>query len=190
MSTREQILDAFELLLISEGDRGASLNAVAAKAGVSKGGLLYHFGSKEALIEGVLDRLMASLQKDIAEISKGPREGIEYFIKVSAADSPDRQSERALQVLATVGNEQVMRRSLEMQNAWRDAFLAYGLSPEVVTHIMLVSDGLYSDFSLVYSALAYDNDDVKRDASIFKERVENDLDAIVRQCLAIAGLES
>ncbi|MGN6428010.1 MAG: TetR/AcrR family transcriptional regulator, partial [Leifsonia sp.] len=50
-SARDRILDAFEELLAEHSERAATLDAVAAKAGVSKGGLLYHFASKDALVD-------------------------------------------------------------------------------------------------------------------------------------------
>ena len=56
-AAREKVLDAFQRLLIERGARETTLDAVAQAAGVSKGGLLYHFGSREALIEGLLARL-------------------------------------------------------------------------------------------------------------------------------------
>lgn len=43
---RGAVLDAFESLLIEVGERAATLDAVAGRAGVSKGGLLYHFPNK------------------------------------------------------------------------------------------------------------------------------------------------
>lgn len=43
---REKVLDAFEAILIDDGERAATLEATAKAAGVSKGGLLYHFRSK------------------------------------------------------------------------------------------------------------------------------------------------
>ncbi|MGO2018027.1 MAG: TetR/AcrR family transcriptional regulator, partial [Brevibacterium aurantiacum] len=55
--TKERLLDAFDILLDKQGISGATLDAVAAKAGVSKGGLLYHYGSKAELIKGSLERL-------------------------------------------------------------------------------------------------------------------------------------
>ena len=54
---REKVLDAFESLLIAEGERAATMDAIARAAGVSKGGLLYHFASKEALEAALLIRL-------------------------------------------------------------------------------------------------------------------------------------
>jgi AcrR family transcriptional regulator len=47
-ATRDRLLDAFEGLLIAHGPRAATLDAVAAAAEVSKGGLLYHFPSKSS----------------------------------------------------------------------------------------------------------------------------------------------
>lgn len=55
--TRDRILDAFEHLVIEHGERAGTLAATADAAGVSKGGLLYHFGSKAALVAGLAERL-------------------------------------------------------------------------------------------------------------------------------------
>lgn len=54
--TRDRILDAALKVI---GDAGAcrmTLDAVAAAAEVSKGGLLYHFPDKETLLRGLLER--------------------------------------------------------------------------------------------------------------------------------------
>ena len=63
--TRRRILDAAQDLARSTGPGNLSLDAVAAQAGVSKGGLLYHFPSKnrlmEALVEDHLSRFDAAL---------------------------------------------------------------------------------------------------------------------------------
>src|SRR5690606_13182471 len=42
-AARAKVLDAFVSILLEHGERAATLDAVAAAAGVSKGGLLYHF---------------------------------------------------------------------------------------------------------------------------------------------------
>ena len=39
-----------------DGARALTLDAVAAEAGVSKGGVLYHFATKRALIDGLIAR--------------------------------------------------------------------------------------------------------------------------------------
>ena len=66
--TRRKILDAAEHLARHAGPGHMSLEAVAARAGVSKGGLLYHFPSKsrlmEALVEDFLSRFDAVLSAE------------------------------------------------------------------------------------------------------------------------------
>ncbi|GAA0377038.1 TetR/AcrR family transcriptional regulator [Microbispora corallina] len=56
---RDELLDAAECLLQDQGVQALTLSAVAERAGVSKGGLLYHFSSKDALIKGMVERLIA-----------------------------------------------------------------------------------------------------------------------------------
>lgn len=80
--TRRRILDAAQDLAHCAGPGNLSLDAVAARAGVSKGGLLYHFPSKtrlmEALVEDFLSRFDAALS---AEESTGrPDAAIRAYI--------------------------------------------------------------------------------------------------------------
>ncbi|MFI6428301.1 TetR/AcrR family transcriptional regulator [Promicromonospora sp. NPDC050880] len=53
---RELIVDAATRLVARNGSRGTNLAEIAAEAGVSQSGLLYHYSSKEALLHAVLDR--------------------------------------------------------------------------------------------------------------------------------------
>ncbi len=51
-----RILDAADELLVEAGYDGVSIRAVAERAGVTKGLVFYHFGTKRALVERVLER--------------------------------------------------------------------------------------------------------------------------------------
>ena len=53
--TRQKILAAASQIVQCKGVAKLTLEAVAKEAGVSKGGLLYHFSNK-ALIEGMIVR--------------------------------------------------------------------------------------------------------------------------------------
>ena len=53
---RTRILDAAEAIVQARGVAGLTLEAAARDAGVSKGGLLYHFASKEALLAALMAR--------------------------------------------------------------------------------------------------------------------------------------
>ena len=61
-----RILDAAENLIIARGVAALTLEAAAREARVSKGGLLYHFASKEALLEALLRRLSAFIAQEFA----------------------------------------------------------------------------------------------------------------------------
>jgi AcrR family transcriptional regulator len=69
-SNREKILDSAVHVAIRDGIMGMTLDAVAKEAGISKGGLLYHFGTKDDLITGMLeyfrDRVGRSLEARMA----------------------------------------------------------------------------------------------------------------------------
>ncbi len=62
-SARERILDALSTVVVRNGVAAATLDAVCAEAQVSKGGLLYHFPSRDALFDGLRQRLMASVDR-------------------------------------------------------------------------------------------------------------------------------
>jgi AcrR family transcriptional regulator len=61
-----RILDAAENLIIARGVAAMTLEAVAREAGVSKGGLLYHFASREAWLEALLGRLAGFIAQEFA----------------------------------------------------------------------------------------------------------------------------
>jgi len=55
---KEAILDAAESIVLESGASRMTLDAVAERADVSKGGLMYHFPSKEALLKAMVERLL------------------------------------------------------------------------------------------------------------------------------------
>ncbi|MET8863198.1 TetR/AcrR family transcriptional regulator [Nonomuraea sp. NPDC004580] len=63
---RDELLDAAEELLCDQGSTALTLAAVAERAGVSKGGLLYHYGSKDDLIRGMVERLIDDFDELVA----------------------------------------------------------------------------------------------------------------------------
>ncbi len=53
---KELIVEAATRLVARNGSRGTNLAEIATEAGVSQSGLLYHYPTKEALLNAVLDR--------------------------------------------------------------------------------------------------------------------------------------
>lgn len=59
---RERILEAAERVVTDVGAARLTLDGVAHAAGVSKGGLLYHFPAKEALLSALAQRYVDSMK--------------------------------------------------------------------------------------------------------------------------------
>lgn len=56
-SCKKAILAAAESIVIESGAAHLTLDAVAERCGISKGGLIYHFPTKESLLQGMIGRL-------------------------------------------------------------------------------------------------------------------------------------
>ncbi|WP_080796274.1 TetR/AcrR family transcriptional regulator [Corynebacterium pacaense] len=145
MSTRERILDTYEAILIGEGERAATFDQIAANAGVSKGGLLYHFPDKRALAQGLLDRLRALVLEDAARMEVAPEGPSAYYISSSAftGDPLDRALLAATRLGPEGGFHLVREIFDEVQAIWFRLILAEVGDEPVARAIMLIGDGLY-----------------------------------------------
>ncbi|MFY9291212.1 MAG: TetR/AcrR family transcriptional regulator [Methylorubrum rhodinum] len=73
----QTILDAAGAVLRRGGGRALTIDAVAAQAGLSKGGVLHHYASKDALILALVARKLEELRAGISacETEAGPQPG-------------------------------------------------------------------------------------------------------------------
>ena len=62
---RQALLDCAALIAAEAGPASVTLQAVADAAGVTKGWLLHHYPSKQALIDAVFDEVLARLDQNI-----------------------------------------------------------------------------------------------------------------------------
>jgi AcrR family transcriptional regulator len=140
---REAVLDAFESLLIEEGERAATLDAVAKRAGVSKGGLLYHFPNKEAMISVLLERMDRLVAADVEAMAAAPEGAAAYFIKSSLwADTPLDRVFVAATRLAEVAHQETLRRFATVQASWLE-LLASEVGPAMAKAVLYMGDGMY-----------------------------------------------
>jgi AcrR family transcriptional regulator len=70
-AARARILDAAEQLVAAQGASNLTLDAVAHAAGVSKGGLLYHYPNKDALLAAMIERHCDDLDERCARELEG-----------------------------------------------------------------------------------------------------------------------
>jgi AcrR family transcriptional regulator len=146
--TRGAILRAADRVVVEEGVSGMTLESVAGEAGVSKGGLLYHFPSKEALISGMIGRLIEgfrdALGRELAK-ERGSASGRWARAYARASFAEDRwYLDLSAGLLAAVAEEPAMldplRRGYVEAQRWAERD---GIDPSVGTLVRLAADGLF-----------------------------------------------
>ncbi|KDA05767.1 transcriptional regulator [Microbacterium sp. CH12i] len=146
---RERVLDSFEEILISAGERTATLDATAKAAGVSKGGLLYHFASKDELANGLLERLANLAEEDLLRMASASDGPVAYFIRTSVME--DLALDRALIAatrLAQGGSAAASARLRLIREQWSQSLRPHVRDEAALNLLMLVSDGLYYNNAL------------------------------------------
>lgn len=143
-TTQTTILDAANTVILENGADALTLSAVAETAGISKGGLLYHFPSKKKLIEGMIKRMIAEVDAALEnELINNGGDYVKAYIHASFPDDPSR-SEISAALFAVVANdmgliEPLRARFFKMQ----EEIAAAAISPEIGTILRLALDGLW-----------------------------------------------
>ncbi|KQV83699.1 TetR/AcrR family transcriptional regulator [Rhizobium sp. Root1220] len=113
---RQQLLDVAARLTMEQGIATVTLDAVAGASGVSKGGLLHHFPTKNALIDALFESL---LERFDADIDRRMREDPDSHGRFSRAylhavsdlkDSPDEAAHWAQVTIALLAEPRLRDR--------------------------------------------------------------------------------
>ncbi|WP_418276496.1 TetR/AcrR family transcriptional regulator [Isoptericola jiangsuensis] len=148
-TARAKVLRAFCDLLVDSGERSATLDAVAERAGVSKGGLLYHFGSKDALVEGVVAHLHDLVAADVATMRAAPEGPVAYLLRTSSAVGSEFDRTYLAVTQLAQGPYPWARGALDAaQDAWTAAVADQVGDDAVARAVVLLSDGIYYRASL------------------------------------------
>jgi AcrR family transcriptional regulator len=146
--TRQEILLAANRIVLEQGVEHLTLQATAQEAGVSKGGLLHHFPTKEALIVGMIQLYLDRFSRDFnacAEADEGDTPGrwTRSYLEVTFSDNEriPRLNSGLLAAVAT--NPELL---LPVQNSfaeWVKLLGKDGVDPVTATIVRLVADGLW-----------------------------------------------
>ena len=143
-TSRTTILEAYARLLADEGERGATMDATARLAGVSKGGLLYHFPSKESLAEALCDHLEGLVRADAEAMRTAPEGAARYYIRTSSFEGTDL--DRTLVAVARLSRAEHPRAvevSRWASELWLSVLVDVIGDADVARAVKLVGDGLY-----------------------------------------------
>ena len=155
---REQLLDAAERVVRRDGVARLTLDAVADEAGASKGGLLYHFASRDALITAMVERMTRSFSTSLgAAIAADPEPRGRWtraYIRTTAALERSSQDEvTATALLAAMASRPVLAAPLrEEYAAWRERLADDGLPEADAMIVALAADGLWMADLLGFAA--------------------------------------
>lgn len=160
--TRRRILDAAETLARRLGPGHLSLDAVAAEAGVSKGGLLYHFPSKvqlfEALVTNHLDQLDHALRTE--EETGHPDAVIHAYLRQFQEERRRDMPPSAGLLAVFAANPQLLEPIRDRQLAFLKRIRANARDPDTATVAFLAVEGIRSGELLGTLPLA--KEDVQR----------------------------
>ncbi|MBD5787901.1 TetR/AcrR family transcriptional regulator [Cellulosimicrobium terreum] len=186
-AARAKVLRAFAALLVEQGERAATLDAVAERAGVSKGGLLYHFGSKDALVDGLVEHLRELTDADVAAMRAAPAGPVDHLLRTSTVvDSEFELVYLAVTRLAQ-GAYPHARAALDgAHDAWTRAVLDEVGDPVVARAVVLLSDGLYAHAAL---SIAPD-DEGAAEVDFRAPRRGDDVDELLALVAEIVALRS
>ena len=145
--TKKQILNAATKLINEEGIFALTLESVAKLAGVSKGGLLYHFPSKEALLEGIVNFLIQGFTDDMNSAAQEDHDQKGKWTRAYTALTFNQENDAIdlntafLSAIAT--NPELLKPMAESLEKLHWHIENDGLDPTIATIIRLAVDGMY-----------------------------------------------
>lgn len=152
-ATRDEILKAAERVVMREGVASMTIAAVAKEAGLSKGGVLYHYASKEALIQGMLERLIALFEGDVeryadGDRSKAPGRWTRAYVRATLEPTGEAASSQvetvSAAIIAAVSIDPSLLEPLEERfRTWQASIEADDVDPVSGTIARLAADGLW-----------------------------------------------
>ena len=158
--TRRALIDAAVRILSRDGWDKFSLDAVAAEAGVSKGGLLHHFRTKQALLEGTLGHLFDVFRARVEahHAAETPTAGrwLRAYVRASFED-----------YLPATGIMEIARLAFESGSAlqtlieadhlhWQTRFAEDGIAPARAAVVRLAADSILIERWIVQDRTAHD----------------------------------
>lgn len=142
---RIKILEAVGRVVAKEGVVGTTVDAIAREAGMSKGGVLHHFSSKQDMLVGMVDlyekRFLARRDQLAATLPPTPHRLLKATVTLMLADFDDTIPGNA----SVLDNAAARDRVGAMKRRFFEEISAGVRSPEMAALVMYAIDGLWMD---------------------------------------------
>lgn len=130
--TKKKILDSARDVLSREGSADFSMRKVAAAADMSLGNLQYHFKTKEALFQGLMDQYLSEYEQKHDEYMEEPlnREILSTFIREVLEDEVSDEEGEVYRVLYSFAEASDLSEEIKSSFARK----VYGLLFSLLSH--------------------------------------------------------
>ncbi len=151
-SSKNRILDAAETIVLRDGVAHLTLDAVAQETQMSKGGLLYHFRSKDELIRGMIRRLHDQFEAEIERLKAADpcptgrhlRAMLEAAFPKEPCETHVRTDRIAAGLIAAVATNPALLEDLKAgSDRMEQALLNDGLDPVLAMIVHMAADGIW-----------------------------------------------
>jgi AcrR family transcriptional regulator len=145
---RRQLLDVAARLASEQGMAAVTLDAVSGASGISKGGLLHHFPSKNALIEALFDSLIERLDAAIEEEMRADPLPHGRFTRgylhacLSLRDQPQESRDWAQVTMVLLGEPRLRQRWRDWVRERSEEYVGTDSSVDAAI-VRLATDGLW-----------------------------------------------
>ncbi len=174
-SKKNKILIAAADIVMKQGVARLTLEAVANKAGISKGGLLYYFPNKEALIKGMVDELTHIYTKNINKYvlmdNEDTGKWIRAFVKTTFNAQQDGFERNSALLGAVFTNPELLEKFQTFYKDMQKQFENDGVDPIRSIIVRLATDGLW--LAEIFGLAPLDK--------TMKERIYNELISMLRE---------
>lgn len=147
MSESNQEYKTVSQIVNEEGVEKLTLEAVAQRAGISKGGLLYHFPNKDALILGVIEQLSSHFLEGVNMRANGDLQSkgkwTRSYIETSISGESDVNDLYTAISAAHFTNPEMLQRLQQAYSEIQNKIENDELDPVRATLVRLAIDGLW-----------------------------------------------
>ncbi|WP_407270510.1 TetR/AcrR family transcriptional regulator [Radiobacillus sp. PE A8.2] len=146
-SRKLEILNAASKIVSERGIFNLTLEATAKEAGISKGGLLYHFPSKEALVSGMVNHLADNYREKITNNAENDLNDkgkwLRSYVNVTFNQTYQNKDMNSGLLAAKAVNADLLDPIRQLYSEWQEEIENDGIDPVKATIIRLATDGIW-----------------------------------------------
>jgi AcrR family transcriptional regulator len=143
MDARERILQTAMSVVNHQGINKLTIDNVAAEAGMSKGGVFYHFKNKEELLKAMVHSIIEAFKTDCKSKESTGLDAVQASIESAFSDEPEMRNRVSALVAAVAYDKNITTEFKEGYEEWIQDLQAAGASRATARLICTTIDGYY-----------------------------------------------